>query len=486
MNDRFPFFPPIPGLLRAFRNGTDSPRELLERCFAAIDACDPVVNALPTRVDRDAARAGAARCAERIARGEPVGPLAGLPWCAKDTHATAGLRTTWGSPIFADHVPRENDPVVQRLVDADAVLVAKSNTPEFAAGAQTFNPVFGATRHPFDPSRTVGGSSGGSAAALACGMTVVADGSDLGGSLRNPASFCGVVGLRPSSTAEPALRSAANAFGTLNQVGAMAARVADLRIANRAIRRPRARRPLGDWLDAWDAEARQRAARAARPLRLAWSIDCGGSMPVAGAVRTAVEQAIERLRECGVELVEAWPELSDADDCFQVLRAEHFVENWAGLHAVHRAQMKDTIVWNIEQGLALDVARVAAAARTRSAIFDRVAGFVAGFDAWLLPTAQVLPFAIDVAYPTEIDGVPLRTYIDWVASCYRITVSGHPALTLPAGLARQAADDPALPVGLQIVGRFGEDEALLDVGERVESMLAPLNEARPAPLARRP
>lgn len=479
MNDRFPFFAPIPELLRAFRDGEDSPRDVLERCFAAIDARDGVVNALPTRVERDVARASADRVAARIARNEAVGPLAGLPYCAKDTHATAGLRTTWGSPIFATHVPTGNDPVVQRMLDADAVLVAKSNTPEFAAGAQTFNAVFGATRHPFDPSRTVGGSTGGGAAALACGMTVVADGSDLGGSLRNPASFCGVVGMRPSSSAEPSLRNAANAFGTLNQIGAMAARVADLRIAHRAIRSPAARRPLGDWLETWNAEARRRAGTASRPLRLAWSTDCGGSMPVAGAVQAAFERAIERLHESGVELVEAWPELSDADECFQVLRAEHFVENWAELYATHRAQMKDTIVWNIEQGFALDVARVAAAARSRSAIFERVAGFVGGFDAWLLPTTQVLPFSIEVPYPTGIDGVPLRTYIDWVASCYRITVSGHPALTVPAGFARSEGAGAALPVGLQLVGRFDGDEALLDVGERVEGMLAQLNEERP-------
>ncbi len=481
MNDRrFPFFAPIPELLRAFRAGGDSPRALLERCFDAIDAHDAVVNALPTRVDRGRARAVADAAAARIARGEAIGPLAGLPYCAKDTHATAGLRTTWGSPIFADHVPAANDPVVQRMLDADAVLVAKSNTPEFAAGAQTFNPVFGATRHPLDPARTVGGSTGGGAAALACGMTVVADGSDLGGSLRNPASFCGVVGMRPSSTVDPSLRNAANAFGTLNQIGAMAARVADLRIAHRAIRAPAARRPLDEWLAAWDAEARQRAGRASRPLRLAWSADCDGSMPVAAAVRAAFDRAIERLRECGVELVEACPDLSGSDDCFQVLRAEHFVENWAGLYETERARLKDTVAWNIEQGLALDVARVAAAARQRSAIFDRVARFVARFDAWLLPTAQVLPFPIDVAYPTEIDGRPLRTYIDWVASCYRITVSGHPALTLPAGFARARADDTPLPVGLQLVGRFGADEALLDVGEGIEAMLAPLNDERPA------
>lgn len=486
MNDRrFPFFAPIPELLRAFHGGEDSPRALLERCFAAIDARDGLVNALPTRVDRDVARAAADGIATRIARGDAVGPLAGLPYCAKDTHATAGLRTTWGSPIFADHVPTGNDPVVQRVLDADAVLIAKSNTPEFAAGAQTFNPVFGATRHPLDPSLTVGGSSGGGAAALACGMTVVADGSDLGGSLRNPASFCGVAGMRPSSTAEPALRSAPNVFGTLNQIGAMGARVADLRIAHRAIRTPAARRPLAEWLDAWDAEAQRRTRCSSQPLRLAWSIDCGGSMPVAASVRSAFARAIERLRACGVELVEAWPDLSGADDCFQVLRAEHFVENWLELYQRERPRLKDTVAWNIEQGLALDVARVAAAARLRSDIFERVARFVAGFDAWLLPTAQVLPFPIDVAYPTEIDGEPLRTYIDWVASCYRITVSGHPALTLPAGFASGAPGGTPLPVGLQLVGHFAADEALLDVGERVESLLAALNDAEKAP-ERRP
>src|SRR5690606_21622760 len=181
----------------------------------------------------------------------------------------AGVRTTFGSPIFADHVPADNEPVVGRLLGADAILIAKSNTPEFAAGAQTFNPVLGKTRNPFDLSRTVGGSSGGGAAALACGMTIVADGSDLGASLRNPASFCGVVGLRPSSRADPALRGGANAFGTLNQVGAMAARVGDLRWIERAIRAPAARRPLSDWLAPAAAEAAAPRAPEAPPLPLA-------------------------------------------------------------------------------------------------------------------------------------------------------------------------------------------------------------------------
>ncbi len=162
-----------------------------------------------------------------------------------------------------------------------------------------------------------------------------------------------------------------------------------------------------------------------------------------------------------------------------MLRAEHFVENWAELYETDRARLKDTVAWNIEQGLALDVARVAGATRVRSAIFERVARFVARFDAWLLPTAQVLPFPITVPYPTEIDGEPLRTYIDWVASCYRITVSGHPALTLPAGFASRVPGGTPLPVGLQLVGGFGADEALMNVGERVEQLLAPLNITRP-------
>ncbi len=478
----FPPHPPIAELLASFQRGTGSPPELAEACLARIDAHDAAVNALPTRVARHEVIERAERLQRRIAHGEAVGALAGLPYCAKDMHRTAGLRTTFGSPIFADHVPVGNDPVVQRLLDADTILVAKSNTPEFAAGAQTFNPVLGKTRNPFDLSRTVGGSSGGGAAALACGMTIVADGSDLGASLRNPASFCGVVGLRPSSRCDPALRSGADAFGTLNQVGAMATRVADLRCIERAIRAPAARRPLADWIAQLDAEAAARRARAARPLRLAWSIDCGDAMAVDAPVRDAVSRAIGCLRDQGVELVEAWPDFEGADECFQVLRAAYFVENFAGLYREHRALMKDTVAWNVEQGLALDAERIAEAARARSRIFANLAAFLSGFDAWLLPTAQVLPFAHEIAYPTRIDDRPLATYIDWVASCYWITVSGHPGLTVPAGVAREAPGEPLLPVGLQLVGHFDRDEALLDVGERIEALLAPLGAAHRGPL----
>ncbi|MBN9430102.1 MAG: amidase [Burkholderiales bacterium] len=491
-----PAHPPIADLLAAFQRGERSPLDVAEACFAAIDAQDERINALPTRVPRDTVRAQAARASQRIRRGEPVGLLAGLPYCAKDMHRTAGVRTTFGSPIFADQVPTYNDPVVQRLLDADAVLIAKSNTPEFAAGSQTFNPVLGATRNPFDTSRTVGGSSGGSAAALACGMTVVADGSDLAASLRNPASFCGVVGLRPSSRSDPLLRNSANVFSTLSMMGAMATRVADLRLVNRAIHapelarpnaarpiaarpiaaRPIAARPIDTWVAQLQAEAEARQAAAqGRRLRLAWTIDAGGAFPVSDAVRAAMQRAIDCLRDTGAELIEAVPDFSGADECFQALRGEYFVENLGELYQRERARMKDTVVWNIEQGLALTPQRLAAAALQRSQVFERVAQFMSGYDAWLLPTAQVLPFALDIAYPTEINGQPLATYIDWLKSCYWVTVSGHPGLTVPAGFSCDAPGEPRLPVGLQLVGRYGQDEALLDVGERVEVALAGLN-----------
>lgn len=471
--------PPVADLLRDFHTGARTPQTLLQDCFDAIDRLDGEINALPTRVPRERAREAAEQVARAIRAGEPVGALAGLPYAAKDTHRTAGIRTTFGSPIFADHVPERNDAVVQRLLDAGAILIAKSNTPEFATGAQTFNPVLGTTRNPHDPRRTSGGSSGGGAAALAAGMTVVADGSDLGGSLRNPAAFCGVAGLRPSSISNPALMPDANGFNTMSTVGAMAPRVADLRWINRAIHAPMAARPLVEWLSMIDdqAAARRRAA-VDRPLRLACTIDLGGAMPVAAPVRRALQRAFDRLREQAgpgrIELVEAFPDLSEADDCFRVLRAQYFVESFGELYRIGREKMKDTVVWNIEQGLSLTPERIAGATIARTRIFGRVARFLRDFDAWLLPTAQVLPFPHEMPFPTEIDGKPLATYIDWVKSCYWITVSGHPALSVPAGF-EPATDDPLarpLPVGLQLVGRYGEDEALLDAGERIEALLA--------------
>lgn len=462
--------PPIRRLLADFAAHRLAPTELLARCHGAIDRLDPSLNALPTRRDRAACVEEAERIGRAIVAGEPVGPLAGLPYAAKDVFDTAGLRTTLGSPIFADRVPRTDSPGVARLRAAGAVLIAKSNTPEFAAGSQTFNPVLGTTRNPHDPTRTVGGSSGGAAAALAADMTVVADGSDLAASLRNPASFCGVVGMRPSTRLDPTLADGPNGFDLLSTVGPLARSVDDCRIVRSALFAPAAPRPLREWLDALEARPRPPAPRA---LRLAYSADCGG-VPLAAPVRAAFDRAIDALREAGVTLVESHPDFAGADEAFMTLRGLYFVE-WLGeLFRTERARMKDTVVWNIEQGLALDAAAIARAQRLRTQVFRRVAAFVAGVDAFLMPTVQVLPFPLEMPYPTSVDGVPLANYIDWLKTCYWVSASGHPAVSVPCGRARDG-DSPPLPVGLQLVGRWGSDDALLDVAESVESVLAPLN-----------
>ena len=469
--------PPIRHLLADFLARRLSPAELLERCHGAIDRHDGSLNALPTRRDRASCREEAQRAERAIRGGEPVGPLIGLPYAAKDIFDTEGLRTTLGSPIFAERVPSADAPVVRRLREAGAVLIAKSNTPEFAAGSQTFNPVLGITRNPHDPTRTVGGSSGGAAAALATGMTVVADGSDLAASLRNPASFCGVVGMRPSAGLDPRLNDGPNAFDALSVIGPMGRCVDDVRIVGAAIGRPAAARPLADWIDGWTARA---PTPAPRTLRMAWSADCGG-VPLAAPVRMAFQRAIAALDEAGVELVEACPDFSGADEAFMTLRGLYFVE-WLGeLYARERVRMKDTVVWNIEQGLALDAAAIARAQRLRSAVFRRVAAFLESFDAFLLPTVQVLPFPLDLPFPTDVDGAPLATYIDWLKTCYWISASGHPALSVPCGWARDR-DSAPLPVGLQLVGRWRGDARLLDVAETVETVLAPLA-LRSAPAA---
>jgi amidase len=465
--------PPIRRLIRQFAERRNDPPQVLAACHGAIDRYDPVLNALPTQLDRAGCAARVEEAWQRIRTGEAVGLLAGLPYAAKDIFDTAGVRTTCGSPIFADRVPQANAPGVQRLLDAGAVLIAKSNTPEFAAGSQTFNPVLGTTRNPWDPTRTVGGSSGGAAAAIATGMTVVADGSDLAASLRNPASFCGVVGIRPSTRLDPTLADGPNGFDTLSMIGPMARDVDDCRLVHAALFDRPAHRPIEAWVDWLD-----RRAPLPRPssLRVACSVDLGG-LPVAAAVREAFGRAIEALRDTGVTVVEAHPDFDGADEAFMTLRGLYFVE-WLGELLEHeRSRMKDTVVWNIEYGARLDANRIAAANRLRSTVFRRVAAFLRDYDALLLPTAQVLPFGLEQPYPSEVDGQPLAHYIDWLKTCYWISASGHPALSIPCGWA--SAGGPPLPVGLQLVGRWCGESALFDVAEVAETVLAPLA-ARPA------
>lgn len=447
-------------LAAALAAGRLSARELLDACLARIARLNPHVNALCT-LAVDEALTEARRLDDALAVGGPVGPLHGLPVGIKDLVPTAGIRTTFGSPIFANHVPAEDALVVQRLRAAGAIVVAKTNTPEFGAGSQTFNTVFGATRNPYDLSKTCGGSSGGSAVALACGMLPLADGTDLGGSLRNPASFNNVVGLRPSLGRVPEW-PARNAWQALNVHGPMGRTAADVALALSVMAGPDARSPFTGG-SAGDV-APGSLDRDWRGVRVAWTPDLGG-YPVDPVVIDVCQRAVAALEGVGCHIDIACPDLDGADETFQVLRAAYFAAEHAHHLDRHRHLLKETVVWNIEQGLALSASDVAAAQTRRTALYHRVRAFLERYEFLVLPVVQVPPFAIEDTWVSVINGVPMRTYIDWMASCYVITLTGLPAASVPAGF---TAD--GLPVGLQVVGRHRRDLEVLQLAHALEGV----------------
>ena len=443
--------------------------------LARIEAVNPSVNAIVT-LAAGQARAVAADLDARAARGDFAGPLHGLPIAIKDLAETAGIRTTYGSPVFADHVPDFDAPHVALLKRAGAVVIGKTNTPEFGAGSQTFNPVFGATRNPYDTRLTPGGSSGGAAAAVAAGMIPFADGSDLAASVRNPASFCGLVGLRTTPGLVPA-----DPFDVLGVVGPIARSAADAALLLAGMCGPDPGLPLarpersGDFLDLRPATL--------RGLRVAWTFDLG-DLPVQPEVRAVLAAARDRLEQAGCEVAEHAPDLSDADEVFQVLRAARMAA-MAPLLRAHRDQVKATLAWNISKGIALTGEQVAAARTGHATIFERFRSFLSDgrYDVLALPTVQVLPFGVDTEWVREINGQPMATYIDWMRSCSRITVTAHPAISIPAGLttptatpaaSTATAPTPPLPVGLQLVGRYGADRRLLEIAAAVTELLGPV------------
>ncbi|MFN0092482.1 MAG: amidase [Acidimicrobiales bacterium] len=423
--------------------GRVSAREVLAAHLDRIASVNPAVNAVVT-LTAERAQDAAAAADEARARGELLGPLHGLPVAHKDLVLTKGVRTTFGSPIFAEFVPAEDALLVTRLRAAGAIALGKTNTPEFGAGSQTFNPVFGATRNPYDLSRTCGGSSGGAAAALASGMLPIADGSDLGGSLRNPASFCNVVGLRPTPGRAPSWPSRF-AWGSMSVEGPMARSVADVGLLLSAMAGPDLRCPLS--LESDPAVFAGPLDADLAGVRVAWSPTLGG-LPVEPAVRAVIDSARSVLEALGCVVVEADPPLDHADRIFEVLRAHQFELGFGGLLERSRAQMKDTVVWNIEQGRALSGPEVGEAERLRSELYARWCEFFTRFDAVAAPVVQTPPFPIEQEWVDEIDGEKLATYLDWMKSCFRISVTSSPALSVPAGFTPEG-----LPVGLQLVGR---------------------------------
>lgn len=427
--------------------------EVLDAHIERIEAYDGALNAVVTRCF-DEAR-------ERAASGRLSGPLAGLPVAHKDLTATAGLLTTYGSPLFADHVPAEDSLLVARIKAAGALMIGKTNTPEFGAGSQTFNRVFGATRNPYDTSRTCGGSSGGAAVALAARFLPIADGSDTGGSLRNPAAFCNVVGFRPSPGRVPFGWQEQGAWTDLTTQGPMARTVDDLALLLSAIAGPDPR--VTNVLPESAETFRSVMPAPLRGLRVALTEDFGG-LPVASAIRTTLRSLGDTLADAGAIVTEAAPDLADADRIFHILRAAQFRLRFGSLPEAQKAELKDTIRWNAEAGGRLTHADADWVVGARSALVARVAGFFEDVDLLIGPTTQVQPFGIDTDWVREIEGRQMRTYIEWMQSCSRITVTCCPALSLPCGFAG------GLPVGAQLIAPMRRDAFLLAAAKAVEAL----------------
>ena len=431
-----------------------SASELLEAHLAQIESVNPHVNAIVTYAP-DLAREKARQLDEMQARGESLGRLHGLPIAHKDLFETAGMRTTFGSPVYRDHVPEGDDLIIARLKAAGCVTVGKTNVPEFGAGSHTFNSVFGATRNPYSLDRTCGGSSGGAAVALAAGMLPIADGSDMGGSLRNPASFCNIVGFRPSPGRVPQ-HPKTDAWATLSVDGPMARTVQDVALMLSAIAGYDARSPIAIQQPA--DMFQNSLARDFAGVRIAWSPDLGG-FPVETQVIDAIHEQLPVFADIGCVVDEAAPDFRDAYDVFQTLRAWSFAHSFAERYAEFgEDQFKDTIRWNVAKGNALSGADISRAQARRSELYQRVLAFLEIYEFLMLPTAQLPPFSIEQEYPSEVAGVEMRTYIDWMMSCAYITITGLPAISVPCGFT-----DDGLPVGLQIVGRPRADFSVLQL-----------------------
>ncbi|PYN04258.1 MAG: amidase [Candidatus Rokuibacteriota bacterium] len=445
-------------LAHRIRTREISVTEVVQAHLAQIERVNPKVNAIVTLTAEQALADARAKDAA-LARGETPGPLFGLPVAHKDLVPTRGIRTTFGSPIYRDHVPDQDALLVERLRAAGAVTFGKTNTPEFGAGSQTFNEVFGRTLNPYDLTKTCGGSSGGAAVALACGLVPLAGGSDTGGSLRNPASFCNVVGLRGAVGRVPPWPTD-NAWAFLHVPGPMARTVADAALMLSVLAGPDRRSPIA--IAESGDRFRAPLGRDFKGVRIAWSRDLGG-LPIDRRVTKTLDAQRATFETLGCVVEDGEPDFADARHVFQVQRALAFATRYGPLLERHRHQIKDTVIWNVEEGLKLTAKEIGEADVQRTRLYHRVREFMERHEFLLLPAVQVPPFDVTQPYITEINGVRLPTYIDWMRVCSDITVTGLPAISVPAGFT-----DDGLPIGLQIVGRHQDEWGVLQLAHAFE------------------
>ena len=433
-----------------------SAREVMAAHLTQIERVNPKVNAIVTLV-ADQAMAAAAKADEAIARSGPMGVLHGLPIAHKDLVDTAGIRTTRGSPFYRDYVPTRDALIVTRIRAAGAIAVGKTNTPEFGAGSQTFNTVFGATLNPYDLARTCGGSSGGAATAVACRMLPIADGSDTGGSLRNPPAFCNVVGLRPAPGRVP---GEAASWSPLSVSGPIARTVADVALFLSAIAGPDSGSPLSIQEDA--ARFRAPLDRDFKGVRVAWWRGLGG-IPFEPEIRRVVDDTRKVFEGLGCVVEQAEPDFSGIDEAFPALRYAANHPRYAPLIRQHPDWVKDTIKFEVAQAERSSAADVGRAMARQARMYEESRQFLERYEYFILPVTQVEPFDVTKPYPSEIAGTSMTTYIDWMRSCWYVTMMSNPAISVPAGFSASG-----LPVGLQIVGRHRDEWSVLQLAHAFE------------------
>jgi amidase len=449
-----------------------SPVELLEACISRIERVNPAVNAV-TATDFGRGREAARAAEAAVLAGDPLPLLHGLPIGVKDLNDTAGLLTTYGSPLFRDYVPTKDEAMVARVRTAGGVIFCKTNTPEFGAGANTRNPVWGATGNPFDPLRTAGGSSGGSAVALATGMVPLATGSDTGGSLRIPAAYAGVVGFRPSPGLVP---TDGRQFGwsPISVQGPMGRTVADVCLLLGAQAAFDGDDPFSTPLDG--PSFAQPEAVDLGSLRCAVSVDLGFA-PVDAAYAATFEAKVAAFGGLFRATDRATPDFGEADRCFEVIRAVQFVGRYQETYERDPSLLGPNVRANYEQGAAMSLADFAWAHMEQTRIYRRVQRFFEEYDVLITPTVPITPFPWEQLYLAEMNGQPLRTYFHWLALTYGITLTGHPAVSIPCGV-----DERGMPFGLQIVGPHRRDRFTLGVAAALEQALARRPElVRPLP-----
>ncbi len=432
-----------------------SARELMLAHLEQINRLNPLLNAIVAKLDDEECLALADAADRRLASGEAVGPLHGLPIAFKDLEAAVGFPCTSGSPIFKDYFPADDTVLVERLRRAGVIPIGKTNVPEFGMGSHTYNRVYGITLNPYDPTKSAGGSSGGAAAALAAGLLPIADGSDLGGSLRNPASFNNIVGLRPTVGLVPMAPTGLPFVGFAVK-GPMARSVADVAFLLSVMAGPDPRDP-GCYPSEPTAFARSMGRRF-KGARVAWCPDLGG-LPLDRGVRLVLDAQRCVFEDLGCIVEDVCPDVSGADEIFHVIRSWLFWNSVGPLLEEHRESMKPEAVWQIQAGAGLSGADIAQAMMAQSKLMERMRRFQARYEFILCAVSQVPPFDATIDWPKEIEGVAMENYLDWMRSAYWISTTFLPAISVPAGFTSEG-----LPVGIQIVGRYRDDLGVLQMG----------------------